>query len=54
MKDDKIARWWNSVKDELCWSGAVRGQEWEALVETFTADVIESIRNVYRKARRMI
>lgn len=54
MEDEKIARWWNSVKDEDCWPPGVRGFKWEVLAANFNQDYLESIRNVYRKARRMV
>ena len=50
--DEKIGRWWNRVRHELCFSGAVTGVLWSVIVRDYNEDLVESIRNVYRTARR--
>lgn len=50
MSEKQIAAWWDGVKDELCWSGAIIGVTWNELVEDWTPEVVESVRGVYRKA----
>ena len=31
--NNKIKEWWNSVKDNINWSGAIVGLEWDDLWE---------------------
>ena len=51
-EDEKIARWWNKVRKECCWSGGIEGVRFEDLIERWTPEVVQAIRDVYKAARK--
>ena len=46
MNDNGVKNWWNSVKDNQYWSGAVVGVDWDDLWD----QAKEEIKEIYSQA----